>query len=250
MCPTVVQPPSTSSGNRVSEMASEISDNSGAAATPLLRDQAIARSLDGARARAEQRVQRFLDAATELILENGGLDFTVQDVVERSTQSLRSFYQFFDGKQHLLLAVYEEAIRSAAAELQATSQQIEDPLERLHTIMVTIYEWSEGGASGDTPSPHLTVRSMATFVFELVVSDRDSVVTATAPLYEQVLEALEEVGKSGAVPVTNYNYAAAFLLQTTMFNAFGTVPEGGAKGRSKRAEALWRYCLHGIAGAD
>jgi AcrR family transcriptional regulator len=228
---------------------SDIADNSAAAALSPLRDQAIARSLDGARERAEQRVQRFLDAATELILENAGLDFTVQDVVERSTQSLRSFYQFFDGKQHLLLAVYEEAIRAAAAELATTASQIDDPLERLHTTIVTIYEWSEGGVATETPSPHLTVRSMATFVFELLVTERESVVAATAPLYEQVLATLEEVGESGAIEIANYNYAAGFLLQTTMFNAFGTLPEGGAGARSKRAEALWAHCLNGIAGA-
>ena len=80
-----------------------MADDSAAAEVSPLRDQAVSRSLDGARVRAEQRVQRFLDAASDLILEKGGLDFTVQDVVERSTQSLRSFYQFFDGKQHLLL---------------------------------------------------------------------------------------------------------------------------------------------------
>ena len=228
---------------------SGIADDSAAAVVPPLRDQAIARSLDGARARAEQRVQRFLDAATELILENGGLDFTVQDVVERSTQSLRSFYQFFDGKQHLLLAVYEEAIRSAAAELRTLAAAIDDPVERLHTMIVTIYQWSEGGQEGGTPSPHLTVRSMATFVFELLVTDRDSVVVATVPLYEQVLEAVDAAVAADAVDVDSTAEASAFLLQTTMFNAFGTEPEGGAKGRRRRAEAIWGYCLNGISGS-
>ena len=37
-----------------------------------------------------------------------GKDFTVQDVVERSGQSLRSFYQYFAGKHELLLALFEE----------------------------------------------------------------------------------------------------------------------------------------------
>ena len=49
------------------------------------RELAVARSLDPARARAEERVQRFLDAAVELMTQNDtGKDFTVQDVVERS----------------------------------------------------------------------------------------------------------------------------------------------------------------------
>ena len=84
------------------------------------REQAVARSLDSARARAENRVQRFIDAALELIADSStGKDFTVQEVVERSGQSLRSFYQYFDGKYELLLALFEDSVRSTAQELQA-----------------------------------------------------------------------------------------------------------------------------------
>ena len=66
-------------------------------------------SLDSARTRAENRVQQFLDAAVELMDEDPDRDFTVQEVVDRSGQSLRSFYQYFDGKYELLLALFEES---------------------------------------------------------------------------------------------------------------------------------------------
>ncbi|HKA85368.1 MAG TPA: TetR family transcriptional regulator, partial [Acidimicrobiales bacterium] len=65
------------------------------------RELAVARSLDPARSRAENRVQRFLDAATDLMSNESSKDFTVQEVVERSGQSLRSFYQYFAGKHEL-----------------------------------------------------------------------------------------------------------------------------------------------------
>jgi AcrR family transcriptional regulator len=56
--------------------------------------------------------------ARAIITEKGNTDFTVQEVVDRSRQSLRSFYQHFDGKHELLLALFEDAcggppIRSA-----------------------------------------------------------------------------------------------------------------------------------------
>ena len=79
------------------------------------REQAVARSLDSARLRAESRVQRFLDAALELMNSASGKEFTVQEVVERSGQSLRSFYQYFAGKYELLLALFEESVRSTAS---------------------------------------------------------------------------------------------------------------------------------------
>src|SRR3954466_11280261 len=94
------------------------------------RDLAVARVLDPARARAETRVQRFLDAALDLM--KGGKDFTVQEVVERSGQSLRSFYQYFDGKYELLLALFEDSIRSTVEQLEEVVAAETDPLERLH----------------------------------------------------------------------------------------------------------------------
>ncbi len=192
-------------------------------------------------------MQRFLDAATELILEKGGLDFTVQDVVERSTQSLRSFYQFFDGKQHLLLAVYEDAMRSAAVELDKTVCDIDDPLDRLHAVIVTIFDWSVPQTTVSSPSPHLTVRSMAAFVFELMTTDRAAVVSATEPLFTEVQSALQAAADDDVVEVDNLRSTAAFVLQTTLFNAFGAAASSNAKDRNAHAEMVWNLLLNGIA---
>jgi len=75
---------------------------------PAWRQRAIDRSTQPARLRAAKRVQRFLNAAREIIAEKKSTEFTVQEVVDRSKQSLRSFYQYFDGKHELLLALFEE----------------------------------------------------------------------------------------------------------------------------------------------
>ena len=106
---------------------------------PTWRELAVARSLDSARTRAENRVQRFLDAAMELMAENAGKDFTVQEVVERSGQSLRSFYQYFGGKHELLLALFEELVRSSAEQLEAKVAGIDDPLEKVHVFVIEHY---------------------------------------------------------------------------------------------------------------
>src|SRR5204862_5974097 len=98
-----------------------------------------ARSLDPARARAESRVQRFLDAALELMNSAPGKEFTVQEVVERSGQSLRSFYQYFAGKYELLLALFEESVRSTAEHLEEYVDEERDPLERFHMFVVEHY---------------------------------------------------------------------------------------------------------------
>ena len=65
---------------------------------PAWKQRALERSLQPAKLRAAQRVQRFLEAAQSIMAEKGSTDFTVQEVVDQSRQSLRSFYLQFDGK--------------------------------------------------------------------------------------------------------------------------------------------------------
>src|SRR4029077_11111195 len=86
---------------------------------PAWRQRAVSRSLNAARSRAEKRVQRFLDAAFSLIDEKGSTDFTIQEVIDRSKQSLRGFYQYFDGKDELLLALFEETMGESADDIRA-----------------------------------------------------------------------------------------------------------------------------------
>src|SRR5881275_1997180 len=99
------------------------------------RELAVARVVDPARARAETRVQRFLDAALELMNSTSGKEFTVQEVVERSGQSLRSFYQYFDGKYELLLALFEDSVRTTADQLRELVAEESTASDRLHCFV-------------------------------------------------------------------------------------------------------------------
>ncbi len=74
---------------------------------PEWKRLSIERSLQGPRARAQERTDRFVGAAMELMAERGSIDFTVQDVVDRSRMSIRTFYNFFASKDDLLVAVHE-----------------------------------------------------------------------------------------------------------------------------------------------
>ena len=76
-------------------------------AMPEWKRLSIERSLQGPRARAQERTDRFVGAAMELMAERGSIEFTVQDVVDRSKMSIRTFYNFFASKDDLLVAVHE-----------------------------------------------------------------------------------------------------------------------------------------------
>ena len=111
-------------------------------AEPAWKQRAVERSTRAAKLRAEQRVQRFLDAAQAIMTAKGNTDFTVQEVVDRSRQSLRSFYQHFDGKHELLLALFEDALRRATDQIRAAATGQSDPLDRLKVAVQLLFELS------------------------------------------------------------------------------------------------------------
>ena len=212
------------------------------------REQAVARSLDSARVRAESRVQRFIDAAFDLLSESApGEDFTVQDVVEKSGQSLRSFYQYFGGKQELLLALFEESVRSTAEELRNRIQTEKNPRERLHRFVVEYYALCRPTAKGR--GKKRAPLALAEFAQQLMTANPTEATRAFAPLvavfeevYEQAVEA--KVVRSGL----NRRRVAGVTLEAIMFHSFSTTIGGAAEeaNGANPAEELWDLLLHGI----
>src|SRR5579872_2116714 len=114
------------------------------------RERALERSLRSARDRALSRSDRFMAAATELVMETNRTDFTVQQIVERSKMSLRSFYQHFASKDELLLALFEEAIRQATARLRLQVDECDDPVERLRAYVIGLHQMKDEDPTNQT----------------------------------------------------------------------------------------------------
>jgi AcrR family transcriptional regulator len=218
-------------------------------AAPSWREVAVARSLDPVRARAEGRVQRFLDAALELM--NTSPDFTVQEVVEKSGQSLRSFYQYFAGKYELLLGLFEESVRATAEQLRSAVDDVDDPLERLHTFAVEYYRVCrpappKARSNKKSPSP----ATMAAFAQQLLTEHPKEASRAFVPLvalFEELLEAAEASGqiRKGLA----HHRIAGVVLESIMFNIFATTISGAspkAESGDDGAEGLWELLLYGI----
>src|SRR4051812_18149200 len=136
------------------------------------RELAVARSLDPARARAEKRVQRFVDAALDLMQEAPDKEFTVQEVVERSGQSLRSFYQYFAGKHELLLALFEESVRSTAERLRELTAHEKNPHDRLHRFATEYFLICRPSAK-NRPARNRPTPALAEFAQQLLTSHPD-----------------------------------------------------------------------------
>jgi AcrR family transcriptional regulator len=214
------------------------------------REQAVARSLVPARMRAEDRVQRFLDAAFELVEQGAsGKEFTVQEVVERSGQSLRSFYLYFGGKHELLLAMFEESVRATTEHLARGVAQEDGALERLHRFVVEYYRCCRPAKrSPSRKGPAAPV--MVDFAQQLLTGHPAEAASAFAPLVALFGEVLDDAVECGAVRAgLRSGPIAGIVLEAIMFNHFSSVIGGASppdEGEDP-AEQLWDLILHGIS---
>lgn len=209
---------------------------------PAWKQRAVERSTRAAKLRAEQRVQRFLDAAQALITKTGSTDFTVQQVVDASKQSLRSFYQHFDGKHELLLALFEDALRRATDQIRAAATAQEDPLDRVRVAVQLLFELSR-------PDPAAQRPLFTDFAPRLLISHPAEVRGAHAPLLTLLTELLTEAEEAGDLRTgVNPRRAAALTMQTVMFVAQSASASDEEDLPVLTAEEVWDFCSRGFAG--
>lgn len=212
------------------------------AGQPAWKQRAVERSTKAAKLRAEQRVERFLDAAQAIITEKNTTDFTVQEVVDRSRQSLRSFYQHFDGKHELLLALFEDALAKGAAELREAASAADEPLRRLRAAVELLYEQSR-------PKPGVERPLFSDFARQLLVRHPDQVAAAHLPVLAVFTELIEQAAEAGALPPGRPRRQASLVMQTVMFTAHANGVQAGGHAVPVTAEEIWRFCLGGISAA-
>ncbi|NUU21128.1 MAG: TetR/AcrR family transcriptional regulator [Streptomycetaceae bacterium] len=208
---------------------------------PAWKQRAVERSTKTARLRAEQRVERFLDAAQAIITEKGTTDFTVQEVVDRSRQSLRSFYQHFDGKHELLLALFEDAMRRSADQIRAAAGGQSDPLDRLKVAVELLFELCR-------PDPTAQRPLFTDFAPRLLVSHPTEVKIAYVPLLALFTELMTEAADAGKLRTgLKARRAAALTMQTAVFIAQSSGTADGENTHPINAEEVWDFCARGFA---
>jgi AcrR family transcriptional regulator len=213
---------------------------------PGWRQRAVSKSLSAARTRAEQRVQRLLDAAFNLIDERGTTEFTIQEVVERSKQSLRGFYQYFDGKDELLFALLEESIREAFEDLREVVASDSEPLERLRTFTIRLHEWCEPLGTRRKRGAHNRV-PISEFSLQIAIRDPERVAAVMAPISRMLVELLDAAVAAGAVQATDTQRTAVLIQQTVMYGWLMNRLVQSPRMRVT-AEDAWEFCLHGLRG--
>src|SRR6202161_1191844 len=175
---------------RSTELKAKKNNQPGEESEPRGQRARSARSLPNARARAQARSDRFVSAAIELLGERDESDFTIQDVVDKSNMSQRTFYPFFDGKDSLLLAVYETILRTTAMPMmRERCEGVTDPVLRLRTLMEALSE--------KTAMPARLARGLSVLHLRLTESRPNDLAYALEPLHSLIVELLEGGADAG-----------------------------------------------------
>jgi AcrR family transcriptional regulator len=198
------------------------------------QQRALDRSLTEAKRRALTKSNGFVRAAMELLEETGGLSFTVQDVVDRSKLSLRSFYQTFASKDDLLLALFEECVASAAEWQRGQMAKHDDPIKQIEVFLTSLWTGKLSAA---------VVRALAVYNLTLSATRPSELAHALEPQLELLLEAVERGIESGQVrDDIDSHRLAEILLHTGNAAVHTTILETG----SESPADVWSFCLGGI----
>jgi AcrR family transcriptional regulator len=194
-----------------------------------------------ARARAQERSTRFVDAALDLVAERNSLGFTLQEVVDRAHLSLHAFYQLFESKDALVEAVLEESLQRGVAELRRRIDVEVQPLPRLRAFVVGYHELA-------TESRQPVLGSGAAFTIFSVHLEHAApakVWGAYRPLRVLAYELLRAAADDGAIrDDVDPDLLATFLLSSVRSVTEMTIAGSGAA--QPTGEELWQLVAGGV----
>lgn len=172
-------------------------------------------------------------------------------MLKRTGLSRRAFYERFTGKDDLVLAVFEQTIRQAAAHYREQVALAPDPLQRLKLIVTSIVF---GSALDNAPAEQTNRRGAALSREHLRLAEQrpDDLQAALRPLINLISEQLSDGMRAGLVREFAPQRLAALvynLVSTTVHTEL-LAQEAARPDRARRAELaddIWEFCRRAIA---
>lgn len=202
-----------------------------------------ARSGEAAAPRSVDRGRALIEAAGAVLGRAGGGEITVQEVAAEAGQSLRTLYQHFESKDDLLLAVFEEAMRSYAQMIEAAVGGLDDPLERLGgAILAAVHLPGSMGDSG-------VARGLVRLRLKLAESQPELLARSQTSVAVLVRDLVGAAMAAGVVGVDDAEEAAFVLLSlnATFITAHTTGNDAGVPRPDVATFAS--FCLRGMGAA-
>ena len=101
--------------------------------------------------RTSNKREKLLEAARELIHQQGYRHTTLAEIAARSEVPLGNVYYYFKTKDDLAAAVIKEHLESFSAQFKQWDTEISDPKARLHTLLDYIESMKKGLAEAGCP---------------------------------------------------------------------------------------------------
>ena len=101
--------------------------------------------------RTSNKREKLLEAARDLIHQQGYRHTTLAEIAERSEVPLGNVYYYFKTKDDLAAAVIKEHLESFSGQFKRWDAEISDPKVRLHTLLDVIKSMKQSLAEAGCP---------------------------------------------------------------------------------------------------
>ena len=202
------------------------------------------------------RAVRLVEAAYNLLDVHGLEGLTIRAVLAETGLARRAFYENYSGKDDLVLAVFAHTIRAAARHYRELAMAIDDPLERIRMVVLSIALGAPTpqGSGADAGDQVRLRRSAALSREHLRLADSRpaELQAALAPLLELISDMLREAVAAGLARPCDPALQATLiynLLSTTVHTellAEGPMSTDQAA-RMRLAGEIWDFCRRAIA---
>ena len=225
------------------------SDATGVVAHARRKDHGAKAAVDGL---TVARSRQIVEAAYDLLEEEGLEGLTIRAVLKRTSLARRAFYERFAGKDDLVLAVFEQAILLAAHYYGEQVSTVSDPMERLRLIVTSISLGTSSPDATDSEQGSRRAAAMSREHLRLAESRPNDLQAALSPLIGLIARILSEGMAAGLV-----RKCAPQRLATLVYNLVATTShaellaeENAQPDRERRitlANDVWEFCRRAIA---
>jgi AcrR family transcriptional regulator len=200
---------------------------------------------------AFDRTRRIIEAAYDLLDEDGLEGLTIRAVLKRTGLSRRAFYERFSGKDDLVLAVFEHTIRLAAEHYRQLVAPVPEPLERLRVIVTSIVLARAELDGQIVEESNRRGAALSREHLRLAESRPHDLQVALRPLIQVLVDELAAGMAAGQVrPYAPQRLAAlVYNLVSTTVHAELLAEEAARPDPARRAELaddIWEFCRRAI----
>jgi TetR/AcrR family transcriptional regulator len=194
------------------------------------------------RSRSAKQATVIVTAAERLMAEKGG-SFTTHEVAKEAGVALQTLYRYFDSKDRLLLAVFEDMIAAQVERYAAAADELTDPVERLRVIVTASLE-----AQPAAPNP--AHRFITAEYWRLSELFPDEMARATHPFVEMTERRLRDAVDAGSLRSDEPSQDAWLITKMVMaiFHQRAFAPDDPMVDQAK--ERLWAFVLAALSPTD